>query len=134
MKITGGCRCGRIAYEATIDPNAVGICHCTDCQSLSGSAYRVTVPARADAFVIRGEPKIYVKTAASGTKRAQAFCPDCGAAIYAAAVSNPPSYSLRVGSISQRVELGAPKRQIWCQSALPWSMDLRAVEQYPRQS
>ena len=133
MRIAGGCHCGRITYEATIDPNALGICHCTDCQSLSGSAYRVTVPARADAFVIRREPKIYVKTAESGTKRAQAFCPDCGAAIYAAAVSNPPSYSLRVGSIRQRAELGTPKRQIWCQSALPWVMDLGAVEQYPRQ-
>lgn len=133
MKISGGCHCGRIAYEATIDPNAVGICHCTDCQSLSGSAYRVTVPARADAFIIRGEPKIYVKIAASGTRRAQAFCPDCGAAIYAAAVSNPPSYSLRVGSIRERAELSMPRRQIWCDSALPWVMDLRGIDQVPRQ-
>jgi hypothetical protein len=133
MRVSGGCHCGRIGYEATVDPNAVGICHCTDCQKLSGSAFRVTVPARADAFVMRGEPKIYIKTADSGTKRAHAFCPECGTPIYASAVSNPPSYSLRVGTIKQRAELGAPKRQIWCQSALPWSMDLTDVERFPRQ-
>ena len=134
MRIEGGCHCGNITYEAEIDPEKVGICHCTDCQTLSGSAFSASVPAAREAFSLRtGQPKIYVKTADSGTKRAQAFCPDCGAAIYAAAISNPPSYSLRVGSIRQRAELGTPKRQIWCQSALPWAMDLGAVEQYPRQ-
>ena len=30
-----------------------------------------------------GDPKIYVKTAEDGAKRAQAFCPNCGSPIYA---------------------------------------------------
>ena len=34
MRIEGQCHCGRIAYEATVDPDTVGICHCTDCQTL----------------------------------------------------------------------------------------------------
>ena len=40
MKIQGGCHCGYITYEAEIDPEKVSICHCTDRQSGSGSAYR----------------------------------------------------------------------------------------------
>ena len=40
MKIDGGCHCGYIAYEAEVDPDKVRICHCTDCQTLSGSAFR----------------------------------------------------------------------------------------------
>lgn len=36
MKIDGGCHCGAITYEAEIDPNSVAVCHCTDCQTLSG--------------------------------------------------------------------------------------------------
>src|SRR3974390_2255430 len=43
MHINGQCHCGRVTYEADIDPLTVSICHCTDCQSLTGSAYRVTV-------------------------------------------------------------------------------------------
>jgi len=39
MKIDGGCHCGYITYTAEIDPDKVGICHCTDCQTLSGSAF-----------------------------------------------------------------------------------------------
>ena len=84
-------------------------------------------------MLLRGEPKIYIKTAESGSKRAHAFCPDCGTPMYASAISNPPSYSLRVGSIKQRRELNRPKRQIWCRSALSWSMDLNGVEKVDRQ-
>ena len=32
--------------------------------------------------LLAGKPKEYVKTAESGGKRAQGFCPDCGTAIY----------------------------------------------------
>jgi hypothetical protein len=128
MRIEGRCHCGRIAYEASVDPDAVGICHCTDCQTLSGSPYRAAVPAAAADFVLlRGEPKIYIKTADSGTKRAQAFCADCGTPIYAAAPGDPPTYSLRLGAIKQRAVL-RPRRQIWCDSALPWAMDISAID------
>lgn len=133
MKVEGGCHCGRIAYEAEVDPNAVGICHCTDCQTLTGSAYRVSVPAPAASFrLLRGQPKVYIKTADSGSKRAHAFCADCGSPIYAAAPQDTPTYSLRVGALRQRAEL-PPKRRIWCRSALPWSLDLQGLPERDRQ-
>lgn len=50
MKIDGACHCGLITCEATIDPEQVGICHCTDCRTLSGSAFRTFVLARKDGF------------------------------------------------------------------------------------
>jgi hypothetical protein len=40
---------------------------------------------------------------------------------------------LRVGGIDQRAQLAPPARQIWCRSALPWSMDLTGVERFERQ-
>jgi len=133
MKVEGNCHCGKIAFEAEVDPNTVRICHCTDCQTLTGSAYRANVPAPAKTFVqLRGEPRIYVKTADSGARRAHAFCPDCGTPIYATALTNPTSYSLRIGTIKQRAEL-RPSRQIWCRSVLPWSMDLTGIEKLDRQ-
>src|SRR5438876_7921589 len=94
MKVTGRCHCGQISFEAEIDPTQVRICHCTDCQTLTGTAFRTTVPSLPGTFVLRsGTPKIYIKTAESGNKRAHAFCPECGTPIYAAAPgANPPSY------------------------------------------
>jgi len=133
MKVDGGCHCGKIAYQAEVDPNTVRICHCTDCQTLTGSAYRANISAPAESFLLlKGEPKIYIKTADSGAKRAHAFCSNCGTPIYAAAVTDPQTYSLRVGTIKQRAEL-RPKLQIWCRSALPWSIDLGKIERLDRQ-
>ena len=133
MRVEGGCHCGAIAYEATVDPDAVSICHCTDCQTLTGSAFRVTVPAPAASFVLRrGAPKIYVKkTADSGTHRAHAFCPECGTPLYATSVTAPVSYGLRVGTIRERAAL-RPGRQSWCRSALPWAMNIEGVAKRDR--
>ena len=50
MKVDGGCHCGNITYRAEIDPDKVLICHCTDCQTLSGSAYRTVAFTREDAL------------------------------------------------------------------------------------
>jgi hypothetical protein len=133
MKVEGGCHCGKITYEAEIDPETVSICHCTDCQTLSGSAYRTNVRTVEGGFrLLTGQPKIYIKTAESGTKRAQGFCPDCGSPIYATSATDPKIYGLRVGTIRQRGEL-RPKTQGWCRSAQPWVGDLSGMTQYPRQ-
>ena len=43
MNIDGQCHCGLVTYQADIDPDRVSVCHCTDCQTLTGSPYRVTV-------------------------------------------------------------------------------------------
>ena len=125
MKIDGGCHCGHITYEAEIDPNNVGICHCTDCQALSGSAFRTIGFVKEDSFtLLTGEPKIYVKTGDSGAQRAQAFCPECGSPIYATAVGPGPTlYNIRLGTARQRDHL-PPKIQFWHRSALSWLPEL----------
>jgi len=128
MKIDGGCHCGAIAYEAEIDPEMVNICHCTDCQTLSGTAFRVSIYASEENFrITRGEPKIYVKTAESGNKRAQAFCGECGSPIYATSVGEgPKSYGIRVGTARQRDQL-PPRRQSWHRSAVAWLPEMEGL-------
>jgi len=132
VKITGRCHCGAIGYEAEVDPETVSVCHCTDCQTLTGSAFRVVVAAKREGFKLTGRPKIYVKTGESGRKRAQGFCAECGTPIYSADVTDPQVFNIRVGTARQRAEL-LPKRQIWCRSALGWAMDLEPVPQIQKQ-
>lgn len=131
MRIDGGCQCGRITYEAELDPANVGMCHCTDCQALSGAPYRASVPVKKADFTLHGSPTLYVKTAESGNRRAQAFCGTCGSPIYAAAETNPVQFNIRLGGVRQRAQL-PPQRQIWCDSALPWSEDIAAIPKFPR--
>ncbi len=46
MRIDGQCHCGGITYEAEVDPATARICHCTDCQVLSGTAFRTVSQLR----------------------------------------------------------------------------------------
>ena len=75
MEIDGQCHCGRVTYRADIDPAKVSICHCTDCQNLTGSPYRVTVICSEEQVRMTGAPaKIYAKTGDNGRTRFQHFC------------------------------------------------------------
>jgi hypothetical protein len=125
MKTEGSCHCGAIRFAAEIDPRRVRICHCTDCQKLSGTAFRVVAPCPEEQFrLLRGAPKTYVKTAESGVRRLQAFCGDCGSPIYATSMGPAGrTFGIRVGTLDQRDQL-LPKRQFWLRSALPWLPEL----------
>jgi len=121
MKVEGACHCGAIAYEADVEPGTISVCHCTDCQAHSGSAFRANIPAPAAGFrLTKGTPRTYVKTAASGSRRVLAFCETCGSSLYACAEENPSAYSLRIGTLKQRYELGTPQREIWTARRLDW--------------
>ena len=132
MRINGACHCGRVSFTAEIDPARVMVCHCTDCQVLSGSPFRAVVAAPIDSFHLSGTPKGYVKVAQSGNRRAQMFCPECGTPLYATAPENATSVVIRLGCVEQRAEL-KPSAQIWQHSALPWLIDLPGVSGSPEQ-
>jgi hypothetical protein len=129
MHVDGTCHCGYITYTAEIDPATVVICHCTDCQVLSSSAFRMVVLAASGSFrKLSGEPTEYVKIADSGRKRSHWFCPRCGTQMWATPPGDNPEqhYGLRVGTIRQRAEL-EPSRQLWCRSAFGWIGGIDAI-------
>ena len=135
MKIDGGCFCGHVTYEAEADPARTAICHCTDCQTHSASAYGVVVGIDAASFKLTsGTLKTWVKTAESGNKRALTFCPECGTRIYGGPGDGSASgfFSLRVGTIRQREQF-VPKTQVWTQSRLPWVKDLNSIPSHEQQ-
>jgi len=128
MQVHGSCHCGNIRYEAEVDPAQTTICHCTDCQKLTGSAYRVSVEAAEGSFhLVTGEPTIYIKIGDNGARRAQAFCPNCGSPLYTYAADDPRIFGLRVGGIAEREAL-VPTHRKWCRSALGWTADISGLQ------
>jgi hypothetical protein len=135
MKIDGACACGAIRIEGEADPEKTQICHCTDCQTGTGSAFRVSVPVPGASFRMSGQPTSYVKTTAdSGNPRVQAFCPRCGSPIYSTSPGEgtQASYMVRVGILRQRREF-MPKKQNWFRSSLPWLGGLGAIHSNEKQ-
>jgi hypothetical protein len=136
MRIDGSCACGAIKVDGEADPGRTQICHCTDCQTSTGTAFRVSIPVPGDKFKITGQPTIYIKTTAdSGKPRAQAFCGRCGSPIFSTTVGEgqQPSYTVRVGILRQRDQL-APRRQQWWRSARPWVSTLDTVPKIEKQA
>jgi hypothetical protein len=84
-----------------------GGCHCgkVSYEAEADPAYVAYIQVPAQGFKLKGQPKVYVKT--------------------------PESGNLRLGGVRQRAQL-APKSQVWCNSALPWSMDLGGVKQHSK--
>jgi len=128
MKVRGRCHCGEITYEAEVKPGTVNVCHCRDCQMLSGTAFRAGISAPAEGFrILTGKPREYVKVADSGARRTHAFCATCGSPVYSCAEKNPKSYTLRLGALSEPNALGRPMQQIWTKRRLSWMPKLDGV-------
>lgn len=126
MQITGQCHCGAISFKATVDPKKVLVCHCTDCQRISGAPFRAVLPTPVEDVTISGTAKHYVKVADSGNRRAQAFCAECGTQLYATEAEAPKVLNLRLGCVNERAEL-MPQKQMWGESAMPWLGQLHAL-------
>jgi hypothetical protein len=137
MKVHGSCSCGFLTFEAEADPEKVAVCHCTDCQQSTGTAFRTNVPVPGKDFkMLSGEPTIFIKTTAeSGNPRAQAFCPKCGSPIFSTTPGDgpKPSYMVRVGVLRERDQL-IPKRQNWFRSAQRWVTGLDAIHKNQKQA
>ena len=122
MKIDGACHCGNIAFEAEVDPGTVRICHCTDCQTMSGSLFRANIQADGASFRRRARHAEDLTsrrlTAATSARRRSVRIAEQGCG--RRRLTNPTSYGLRVGVIAQRAAF-KPTHQIWCQSELPWT-------------
>lgn len=132
MKIEGSCHCGQITFEAEVETTEFGICHCSDCQTLTGTAFNTAVPVRAAKFVIlTGKPNTYVKTAESGMKVLRAFCGNCGSPVYRHSLLDPSIFRIGVGSIKQPKAF-APVRQTWKCSALPWVDNIAGLQTFKR--
>jgi hypothetical protein len=135
MRIDGACACGTIKIEGEADPEKTQVCHCTDCQTGTGSAFRISIPVPGSTFKMTGQPTNYLKTSAdSGKPRLQAFCPSCGSPIYSTTPGDgvQSSYMVRVGILRQRDQL-SPRRQNWFRSARPWIAELATVPKNERQ-
>jgi len=110
----------------------VTICHCADCQVLSGAPFRTVVVAPIGQFMLTGEPKRYA-VVQSGKPIAQAFCPNCGTPLFAAAPDSPTFVVIRVGCVTQRAQL-RPYAQIWESLAMPWISDMPLIPNAPKQT
>lgn len=117
--VEGGCACGAVRYRLKEAPFCIYTCHCTDCQTLSTSAFTLTMPVRPEALeILQGELKTWIRVPPSGNQLPQHVCANCGVRIYSEPAARR-TYSLRCGSLDDTSWI-EPVAAIWMRSAQPW--------------
>lgn len=107
LPMTGGCQCGALRYEVWDAPEAVYVCHCTECQRQSGSAFGTSVIVRGAAFrLLRGTPLLWQRAADSGNLLDCWFCGGCGTRVWHVSSGFAAMRSVKGGTLDGGVDLG----------------------------
>lgn len=110
------------------------VCHCTECQRQSGSAFGMSLSVRTTDFeIIQGTLKRFERSSESGRKVGAAFCPECGTRIY----HEPErmmgaAINVRAGTLDDRSGL-VPSAHVWVKSKQPWVVIPEGVHQFEAQ-
>ena len=117
-EVEGGCQCGSVRYRVSGEPIGVVVCHCTECQRQSGSAFGMSMAVRSAAFrLIAGELDSFAVIADSGRAKTGAFCPRCGTRIYHQTA--PEVLSVKAGTLDDTSRL-RPTAHYWTKRKQPW--------------
>ena len=116
----GGCACGAIRYRLLEDPLELHICHCTDCQRVSGSAFVMSMATQRKSLeVVRGETTTVEFDTPEGIHRREQRCPACESRLWSQPQAFPEIRTLRPGTLDDHGWL-RPIAHIWTRSAQPW--------------
>jgi hypothetical protein len=97
----GRCLCGAVQYRADGASLAQLICHCRDCQRVSGSAGLPVVVVRASEFSFEGETRTYTKTGGSGMPTTRNFCAHCGSLLFGTPHHAPEIVTIYAGTLDE---------------------------------
>lgn len=122
-KHTGGCSCGYVRYQCVSEPLVVHCCHCSFCQTQTGSAFVVNALFEAaDVELIKGEVKEIVTPSPSGKGQTIARCPLCKVALWSNYFMRGLKERIRfvrVGTLDDPKAV-PPDVHIFTETKLPW--------------
>tara|TARA_R110002110_G_scaffold190628_1_gene398820 strand:+ start:776 stop:1213 length:438 start_codon:yes stop_codon:yes gene_type:complete len=125
---SGGCGCGAVRYSVTGEPLISYLCHCTECQRRTSSAFGLNFQIPTENLVIeKGTPATRVRTADSGNDLALNFCADCGTPLFSAPAARPQIRVIYAGTLDDPSWVPV-KLHIWSDSALPWAIGEDGIE------
>jgi hypothetical protein len=115
----GGCLCGDVRYRLEEDPLTLYACHCTDCQTQSGTSFSLSLVVRRESLRIeRGSPLECTLELPDGRRKTSRYCGRCATRISAPARVTGLAI-LEPGTLDDTSWL-QPVGHVWTASAQPW--------------
>jgi hypothetical protein len=121
LPLLGGCLCRAVRYSLKGPPLLVYVCHCHDCQSISGSAFSLTVLVSSAALALTGPLETFTRTTARGREVRITVCAHCHARLTFNDVARPDFTGLRAGTFDD-ASWAVPIAQTFVKSAIPWAV------------
>ncbi len=133
LPITGRCLCGGVTYSVDAEPVWQGVCHCSNCQRQTASAFSVVVGVPSRALTVQGGPLGSFTTESEGYRSTteRRFCSSCGSPMYSTIESMPQLAFLKAGTIDD-LSWFEPSAEIWTGSAQPWAPHFEGVARFER--
>ena len=113
----GGCRCRQTRIAVSAPPLLASACHCRGCQTMSASAFSLTLAVPTRGFTItQGEPVL------GGLKGATRhfFCPHCLSWMFTRPEQLDDLVNLRPSTLDDHGWF-APFVEVWTSHKLPWA-------------
>lgn len=122
----GGCACGAVRYRLATPPIFVNCCHCTSCQTETGSAFVINALIEADRVELRaGAPEPLLTPSESGCGQTIWRCPSCRVALWSNYPGAGPNIHFVRGGTLDGPALCPPDAHIFTRSKLPLGSSAR---------
>jgi hypothetical protein len=118
-RMTGGCLCGALRYEAQGVPSAMGLCYCSDCRKASGSGFIPFAVFPSESLHITGPIIAYTSKAANGTDAVRNSCAVCASLVFGGPLGKTDSHTIYVGSADDPTWF-KPTVAIFARNLPPW--------------
>lgn len=128
----GSCECKAVGYQFDGEPLTCYTCHCTNCQTSSGSAFGTSmIVNESDLKIVKGKVSVGI-TDYSGIPVKRHHCEKCGTALWMSADEYPNIVALKPGTFDD-TKWFKPIAHLWTRSAQPWITFDKTIPQYEKQ-
>lgn len=117
--LVGGCACGQVRLRARGRGDRCYACHCTECQTRSGSAFALLLPVAEAGFSVEGDVLAVEQIEAGGVSARLYACPRCLTRLYTRNPRWPGLVVLRAGVMDDTSGV-RPAFHIWTRSRQSW--------------
>jgi hypothetical protein len=122
-----------VTYSVDAAPVWQGVCHCSNCQRQTASAFSTIVGVPSNALTVEGEALASFKTISEGydSTTERHFCSTCGSPVFSIIEAMPQLAWLKAGTIDD-ISWFEPTAEIWTSSAQPWAPHFEGAARHRR--
>jgi hypothetical protein len=129
-KIKGSCLCGEVTFELTNQFKLFHLCHCHQCQKISGSAHVSNLFIKKEAINWLSGQESVQRYDVPGRQIANVFCKTCGSSVPYMSGSGR-ALIVPAGSLDGEPSL-SPQNHIYMEDSREWHKHISTVDCFDR--